>query len=265
MNNFPFTAQACTAAFDRGEISAREIAQASLARITRLNPGLNAFIEVTAAARPGRGHCTGCVPRTAGNRPAPGRRALRGEKSVRRGGPHHPGGCPAPRGQPARHAGCHAGGTHAGGRRPACRHPQHGCLCLRLHHGKHPLRRHPQSPGSAALRGGLVRGHRRRGGRRAGAHWPGQRYQWFHPGAGLAVRNIRTEAHLRPSLPQRHPSLRRQPGPPGPPGDDGHRPDPGLRRPAGPGPARPGLRPAPARRLSCRTCMAVSGGCASPG
>lgn len=49
MNNFPFTAEACTAAFDRGEISAREIAQASLARITRLNPGLNAFIEVTAA------------------------------------------------------------------------------------------------------------------------------------------------------------------------------------------------------------------------
>lgn len=47
MNNFPFTAQACTGAFDRGEISAREIAQASLARITRLNPGFNAFIEIT--------------------------------------------------------------------------------------------------------------------------------------------------------------------------------------------------------------------------
>lgn len=49
MNTFPFDAQACTAAFHRGEISAREIAQASLARIARLNPGLNAFIEVTAA------------------------------------------------------------------------------------------------------------------------------------------------------------------------------------------------------------------------
>lgn len=48
MNTFPFDAQACTAAFNHGEISAREIAQASLARIARLNPGLNAFIEVTA-------------------------------------------------------------------------------------------------------------------------------------------------------------------------------------------------------------------------
>ncbi len=49
MNDFPFTAQGCTAAFDRGDLSARDIAQASLARIARLNPGLNAFIGVTAA------------------------------------------------------------------------------------------------------------------------------------------------------------------------------------------------------------------------
>jgi AtzE family amidohydrolase len=48
MNPFPFSAQDCTAAFNRGEVSAREIAQASLDRIARLNPGLNAYIDITA-------------------------------------------------------------------------------------------------------------------------------------------------------------------------------------------------------------------------
>ena len=47
MNNFPFTATACVAAFSSGEVSAQEIASASLARIARANPGLNAFIEIT--------------------------------------------------------------------------------------------------------------------------------------------------------------------------------------------------------------------------
>jgi AtzE family amidohydrolase len=47
MSNFPFTANECISAFGRGEISAGEIATASLERILRTNPALNAFVEVT--------------------------------------------------------------------------------------------------------------------------------------------------------------------------------------------------------------------------
>jgi AtzE family amidohydrolase len=47
MSNFPFTASDCIAAFSSGEVSALEIATASLERITRANPALNAFTEIT--------------------------------------------------------------------------------------------------------------------------------------------------------------------------------------------------------------------------
>lgn len=47
MNAYPFTAQDCAAAFARGEVSARELAVASLERIIRLNPALNAYTAVT--------------------------------------------------------------------------------------------------------------------------------------------------------------------------------------------------------------------------
>jgi aspartyl-tRNA(Asn)/glutamyl-tRNA(Gln) amidotransferase subunit A len=46
MKKFPFTATECTAAFSSGEISALEIATATLERITQANPSLNAFIEI---------------------------------------------------------------------------------------------------------------------------------------------------------------------------------------------------------------------------
>lgn len=48
MNALPFTALDCAAAFKRGEVSAREIAQACLGRIDRLNPELNAYTAITA-------------------------------------------------------------------------------------------------------------------------------------------------------------------------------------------------------------------------
>lgn len=48
MNNFPFTATDCIAAFSSGKVSALEIATASLERINRANPALNAFTEITA-------------------------------------------------------------------------------------------------------------------------------------------------------------------------------------------------------------------------
>ncbi len=48
MKTTPFTATECAAAFSVGEISAREIAQAALERISLHNPDLNAFIEITA-------------------------------------------------------------------------------------------------------------------------------------------------------------------------------------------------------------------------
>ncbi|HUX24319.1 MAG TPA: amidase family protein, partial [Burkholderiales bacterium] len=47
MSNFPFTATECIAAFNSGEVSASEIATASLERIRHANPALNAFIEIT--------------------------------------------------------------------------------------------------------------------------------------------------------------------------------------------------------------------------
>lgn len=47
-DSFPFSAQDCTAAFNRGEVSAQEIVQASLVRIACLNPQLNAYTAVTA-------------------------------------------------------------------------------------------------------------------------------------------------------------------------------------------------------------------------
>lgn len=47
MSNFPFTATECIAAFGSGEVSAGEIATASLERIRLANPALNAFIEIT--------------------------------------------------------------------------------------------------------------------------------------------------------------------------------------------------------------------------
>lgn len=48
MNKFPFTAMECVSAFASGEVSAHEIATAALERIALMNPGLNAFIEITA-------------------------------------------------------------------------------------------------------------------------------------------------------------------------------------------------------------------------
>lgn len=47
MKNFPFTATDCIAAFTSGEVSAHEIASATLARITQANPALNAFIDIS--------------------------------------------------------------------------------------------------------------------------------------------------------------------------------------------------------------------------
>lgn len=47
MSDMPFLASDCTSAFSRGEVSAREIAQASLTRIAIKNPHLNAFIDIT--------------------------------------------------------------------------------------------------------------------------------------------------------------------------------------------------------------------------
>lgn len=48
MNTFPFTAQDCTAAFNSGQVSARDIALASLGRIERMNSKFNAYTEITA-------------------------------------------------------------------------------------------------------------------------------------------------------------------------------------------------------------------------
>lgn len=47
MTKFPFTAAECIAAFSSGEVSAGEIATASLERINRSNPELNAYTEIT--------------------------------------------------------------------------------------------------------------------------------------------------------------------------------------------------------------------------
>lgn len=47
MSNFPFTATACATAFLNGDVSATEIADASLQRIAHQNAALNAFVEVT--------------------------------------------------------------------------------------------------------------------------------------------------------------------------------------------------------------------------
>ena len=49
MSKLPTSATAIAAAFARGEVSAREISAATLARIAERNPALNAYTEVTAA------------------------------------------------------------------------------------------------------------------------------------------------------------------------------------------------------------------------
>jgi AtzE family amidohydrolase len=49
MSTLPTSATEIAAAFARGEVSAREISAATLARIAERNPALNAFTEVTAA------------------------------------------------------------------------------------------------------------------------------------------------------------------------------------------------------------------------
>lgn len=48
MNTMPFYATDCVAAFQNGELSAQEIAQATLDRIDAANPGLNAYTAITA-------------------------------------------------------------------------------------------------------------------------------------------------------------------------------------------------------------------------
>ena len=48
-STFPFTATECVDAFTRGDCSAVEIAEATLALIEKANPALNAFIEITAS------------------------------------------------------------------------------------------------------------------------------------------------------------------------------------------------------------------------
>ena len=90
------------------------------------------------------------------------------------------------------------------------------------------------------LLGRLGRG----GGGRAGAADAGLRHQRLDPRAGLAVRHLRPEAHLRPAAAHRQLPLRGQPGPPGPVRAQRRRPGAGLRRDAGRRPRRPGLRAA---------------------
>jgi hypothetical protein len=72
-----------------------------------------------------------------------------------------------------------------------------------------------------------------RGGRRPGAADAGLRHQWLDPRAGLAVRRLRAQAHLRPPAAHRQLPLRGQPRPPGAVRAQRARPGPGLRRDAG--------------------------------
>ena len=88
-------------------------------------------------------------------------------------------------------------------RRDSRRRAQHGCVRLRLHDRKHALRGHAQSARPHAQRRWLVRRIRRGSRRGHGAAGARVRYQRFDPGAGVAVRRVRPQAHVRPREPRR--------------------------------------------------------------
>ena len=127
-----------------------------------------------------------------------------------------------------------AGAPPGGRRRGAGRRAEHGRVRLRLHHREHALRRHAQPARPDAHERRLVGRLGRGGGGRAGAADAGLRHQRLDPRAGLAVRHLRPETHLRPAAAHRQLPLRRQPRPPGPVRAQRGRPGAGLRRDAGP-------------------------------
>ena len=183
--------------------------------------------------------------------------ALCGEEPVRHRRHHHSGGL-ADQPRPAAGAGgCGPGAAHEGGRGRAAGRAQHGRICLRLHHRKQPLRPDAEparpDPDGRRLLGWL--GRRRRGG--AGAADAGLRHQRLDPGAGVAVRRVGAQAHVRAALAARQLSLRSQHRPPRPAGRQRRRPGAVVRRAARPGPARSGLpcaaRPAGRRRPGPRS------------
>ena len=97
----------------------------------------------------------------------------------------------------------------------------------------------------------------RRGRRRAGAARARLRHQRLDPRADFVLRHFRAEADLRPADPRRQLPVRLQPRPSRALRAQHARSGAGLRRDAGPRPARPGLR-RPADRAGRRRCSSAA-------
>ena len=132
----------------------------------------------------------------------------------------------------------------AHGRR-ARRRAQHGRICLRLHRREFARRPVAQSARSAPHDRRLLRRLGRRGRRRIGPDCARLGHQRLDPRAGLAVRDIRPEADLRPAVARPHLPLRGEPRSRRPLGPQHHRSGARLRRDAGPRSRRSGLRRSP--------------------
>jgi hypothetical protein len=138
------------------------------------------------------------------------------------------------RGKPAGDGRRGAGAAPGRRRRRAAGRAEHGRVRLRLHHREQPRRPDHNPHDLTPHRRWLVGRIGRRGGRRPGAADAGLGHQRLDPRAGVAVRRVRPEAHLRPPAAHRQLPLRGQPGPPGPVRAQRARPGAGLRRDAGP-------------------------------
>ncbi len=235
-----------------GTTTAAAVTEAALAAIARVDPHLSSFTAVTAEraraeARDDRRAASGRRGAAAARR-----RSVRGQEPVRRRGPAHARGRARPSRPAARDRGRHARGADARRGRDPRRRAQHGRVRLRLHHREHALRPDPQSarPGAHGRR--LVGRFRRGGGRAARAAVAGLRHQRLHSRAVVAVRHLGLEADVRAALAPRRVSVRREPRPRRPAGGVAARPCRVLRRAAGRGPRRSGLRAAFARARAPR-------------
>ena len=200
------------AAVKSGEVSAREVAEAALARIEKRNPALGAFTDVTAerALRESRVDRRRALARRDA-RAARGR-ALRGEEPVRRRGPPDAGRLEDQSRPPARDGRRDARLAHGGGRRsPALARSTWANTPMTS-----PARIRMTAPSRNPhdlehMSGGLFRRLGRRGRGRSGADCARLRHERIDPRAELLLRAVRPEADLRPLVAGAHVSLCREP------------------------------------------------------
>ena len=193
------------------KMSALGVTEAALARIAKHDPVLNAFTDVTADRARAKARAVDAAI-AAGKNAGPLAGVPFAVKNLFdvQGLPTRAG-SKINRDLQAVAARRHPDRAHGSRRRGAGRRAQHGRIRLRLHRRECARRSVAQSARRDADDRRLVGRLRRRGRRRPGAAGAGLRHQRLDPGAVVVLRNLRTEADLRPAVARAFVSVRRKP------------------------------------------------------